>query len=993
MKMFTTSCLLFLLMAVNQLYAQYQEDNPNLDQIPRYLRERVAVSSDSPLSSVVTIGNWDNFSLGVDFAENNMAENPNNPPWYFTAYNYNAPYNTQNGLDWFNNTASFGTTVQGDPVVAYDSIGNLYYENMSGNITGCTVIKSTDNGNTWGSPVAAISGSDKNWLACDQTSGPYANYVYSTMSNNGVGNFTRSLDNGATFNSTFAPTTQLLPGMMVAVGPEGNIQGGAVYVVTNSGTAFNAIYTFYRSNDGGATFSQRSAQQWANTVGTQVGTRSSVSNMRTRPYPMIAADNSYGASRGKFYCVYASNDPPGSNNKSDVWCRSSSDGGATWTNAIRVNDDANSQNFQQWHPAIWCDKETGKLYVMWMDTRDTPTNDSAYIYATYSTDGGSTFVPNQRISNKKMKIDCGTCGGGGTPRYEGDYNGVISNKKGSMIGWTDFRDGSFQGMTAYLPDFAMAIDHAADTLYFPIDTTTFQVSIPEVKLYADTVILSGNITPVPTSGNISFEFPSGTTITSYPASLPVKLVLTGGVPTGTYTANFVATGPNGTPAHRRTATIKVMPGNGFMAIASATPAAICEGQTSQLNAEVMGGTPPFTYAWTPTEGLSNPAIGNPVATPNITTTYHVAVSDNAAHTSVDSVAVTVNIPPAAPGPVTGSQSVCAGSTTNYSIVEVVGGTTYSWTVQGDAAIVSGQNTPHISVKWGNSSGSIQVIAGNYCGNNPIASILPVVVNPAPAPLNPVSWNGQVCKNSNASFFVVNADNSLSFTWTIPADAILLSGQGSNSIVVTWGNANGDVSVFAQNGCGVGQPVVKSVVASTIPDPAGAITGKDTICLGTANIVYSVPAINGATEYIWTTPVGVTITAGMGTSQVTLQYGTSAQAGNISVKGTSDCGDGTGSVKAVNVKNCTGIDQKGLEATVRIYPNPVRNELTLRINGTEKQLNLSVTNASGQVMYAEKLTGITADYMKQLDMSAFPKGVYFLKLSDNNRVYMEKVIVQ
>jgi hypothetical protein len=993
MKMFTTAGLLFFLMTLNQVFAQDNWGNPNLDQVPQYLRERASVQNDAPLSSVITIGNWDNFSLGIDFAENNMAENPNQPKWYFTAYNTNTAHHTENGIDWANVTPNFGTSTQGDPVVAYDSLGNLFYENMTGNITGCRVVASTNNGATWGTAVQAISGNDKNWLACDQTSGPYANYVYSTMTNNGVGNFTRSLDHGLTFNSTFAPTTQSLPGMMVAVGPEGSIQGGAVYVVTNGGGSFNATYTFYRSNDGGATFTQRSSQQWANTVGSQVGGRNSVSNMRTRPYPMIAADNSYGPNRGKFYCVYASNDPPGATSKSDVWCRASSDGGATWTSAVRVNDDVNTQSFQQWHPAIWCDKETGKLYAMWMDTRDTPTNDSAFIYASYSTDGGATWVPNQRISNKKMKIDCGSCGGGGTPRYEGDYNGVISNKKGSMIGWTDFRNGNFASMTGYFPDFAMAIDHTSDTLYTSVDNTTFQVSIPEVKLYTDTVVVSATLSPAPSVGTITFEYPSGTTMTSYPATLPVKLVLTGNVPAGNYNATFFATGPNGTPAHKRIATIKVLPGNTFVATVSANPGTICQGQTSQLNTVVIGGTPPFTYSWTPPAGLSDPAISNPVATPDATTTYHVVVTSNGVSTATDSVVITVNTPPAAPGPITGLQTICAGDTADYSIVEVAGGTTYSWSVQGDAVILSGQNTPNVSVKWGSTSSSVQVIAGNDCGNNPLASVLPVVVNLPPETLNPITGPDMLCVNTNATYTTPILGPPVSYSWTVPAGAVITSGQGTNSINVTWGTIAGDVTVNAMNDCGVTPVVMKTVAVKTIPDPAGAITGADTICQGTANVAFEVASIPGATQYIWSVPAGATITSGAGTNQVAMQFSSTAVSGNITVKGNNDCGDGVEITKSVIVENCFGIDQKNLESTVQIFPNPVSGELTITITGKESRLDMSITDMNGKILYAEKLSGISSGYRKKVDMSGFAKGVYFLKLSNNERVYSEKVIVQ
>ena len=363
--------------------------------------------------------------------------------------------------------------------------------------------------------------------------GPYANYVYTVMTNNSVGAFSRSTDHGATFQLTESFNTQSVPGMMVCVGPNGNIQGGSVYVVTNSGSSFASTYTFYRSTDGGLNFTLMSAQNFSGYVGEYYNSRNSVEGMRTRPYPYIAADNSYGPNRGRLYLIYASNDPPGNNNKPDIWCRYSTDNGTTWSAAIRVNDDANPAQHNQWHPAMWCDKETGRFYVQWMDTRDCPTNDSALIYATYSDDGGVTFAANQAISNEKMKISCPTCGGSGDPRYQGDYNGIISNKKVSMLGWTDFRDGNFMSMTGYFPDFALSLDKSSDTLFTTLDSTIITVQVPEIKLYEDTVLVSAVVNPVPSAGSITFSYPQGTMMTSYPGTLPVQIKSRGTCSPGT----------------------------------------------------------------------------------------------------------------------------------------------------------------------------------------------------------------------------------------------------------------------------------------------------------------------------------------------------------------------------------------------------------------------------------------------------------------------------
>ncbi len=206
------------------------------------------------------------------------------------------------------------------------------------------------------------------------------------------------------------------------------------------------------------TFTLKSSQNFSNYVGTDVGGRNSVQNMRTRPYPFITADQSNSPNRGRLYLVYASNDPPGNGNKPDIFCRYSDNMGTTWsTTAVKINDDANTQNNNQWHPSFWCDVQTGRLFVKWMDTRDTPTSDSAAIYASYSDDGGLTWAANQRMSNQKMKINCSTCGGGGTPRYQGDYDAMISYNNQALAMWTDFRAGNFGSYVGYFPDFAMTI--------------------------------------------------------------------------------------------------------------------------------------------------------------------------------------------------------------------------------------------------------------------------------------------------------------------------------------------------------------------------------------------------------------------------------------------------------------------------------------------------------------------------------------------------------
>jgi photosystem II stability/assembly factor-like uncharacterized protein len=550
---------IFLLVISLSIRTNFAQDDPNIDNT-MHLTPPPSTPVSSPLGrEVITSSDgFDNFHLGTDFAEPHISANPNNPTQYFNAFNTNATHYTFNGVDWTFQIPAFGSNMRGDPVTAYDSLGNLYYENMfgAGAIEGCKVIVSTDNGATWSPAVTAIAGVDKNWIAADQTSGPYANYVYTTMTaGNGVGRFARSTNLGVSWQTTFTPSTQSLPGMMVAVGPNtigGDVPGGAVYVVTNSGNSFASNYTFYLSTDGGQNFNQQSFQSFAGYVGSNVNGRNSVENMRTRPYPFIAADNSYGLYRGRLYLVYASNTPAGNGNKPDIFCRYSTNQGVSWSSAVVINDDPNTTTHNQWMPAIWCDKETGKLYAKWFDTRNVPTSDSAEVYASYSDDGGITWSENQNLSTSKFKIDCSTCGGGGTPRYQGDYDAITSNSVTSMAVWSDFRYGNFGSFVAYFPDFAMTVAQTADTVK-PNESVDIVVTVPAVKLYDNTVKFTTVSEP---PANFIYEYPQGGSLTSFPDSVILR-INANNVASDHYNIRIFGSGPNGTPVHERTVELLV----------------------------------------------------------------------------------------------------------------------------------------------------------------------------------------------------------------------------------------------------------------------------------------------------------------------------------------------------------------------------------------------------------------------------------------------------
>ncbi|HTX89256.1 MAG TPA: T9SS type A sorting domain-containing protein [Bacteroidales bacterium] len=77
---------------------------------------------------------------------------------------------------------------------------------------------------------------------------------------------------------------------------------------------------------------------------------------------------------------------------------------------------------------------------------------------------------------------------------------------------------------------------------------------------------------------------------------------------------------------------------------TATPGAVCQGDTSQLQATVTGGSGTYTYAWTSIPAGFTDTVPNPVVTPLSTTQYICEVSDGT-NSKSDTIKVTVNPQP------------------------------------------------------------------------------------------------------------------------------------------------------------------------------------------------------------------------------------------------------------------------------------------------------------------------------------------------------------
>ena len=81
----------------------------------------------------------------------------------------------------------------------------------------------------------------------------------------------------------------------------------------------------------------------------------------------------------------------------------------------------------------------------------------------------------------------------------------------------------------------------------------------------------------------------------------------------------------------------------------------------------------------------------------------------------------------------------------------------------------------------------------------------------------------------------------------------------------------------------------------------------------------------------------------------------------------------------------GVNNYSVQSDIEIYPNPTSSTLTIETNSNTKQ-NLEIVNLLGQTMYTYYI------YSKAtVDVSAFPKGIYILKLNTDKGIVVKKFV--
>ena len=305
---------------------------------------------------------------------------------------------------------------------------------------------------------------------------------------------------------------------------------------------------------------------------------------------------------------------------------------------------------------------------------------------------------------------------------------------------------------------------------------------------------------------------TGGTINSGAGTNSINVTWTG---TGTQTITVTYTNTAGCgPTTPTSQTITVNP----LPVPTITgPLTICQNASGTYTTE-----PGMTgYTWTVTGGTINSGAGtNSVnvtwtgtGAQTITVTYTNA--SGCGPTTPTSETITINTLPVPT--IAGPLTICQNASGTYTTEP--GMTGYVWTITG-GTITSGAGTNTINVNWtGTGAQTLTVTYVNANGCSPTTPTSQTInINPVPTPTitGPITAC-QTVNNSTETYTVTNVPGN-TYTWVVSAGGTIISGQGTNSIVVQW-NTPGAQTVQVTESVGAsGCTATKTLNVTVNPKP-------------------------------------------------------------------------------------------------------------------------------------------------------------------------------
>jgi hypothetical protein len=336
----------------------------------------------------------------------------------------------------------------------------------------------------------------------------------------------------------------------------------------------------------------------------------------------------------------------------------------------------------------------------------------------------------------------------------------------------------------------------------------------------------------------------------------------------------------------------------------------------------------------------------------------------------------VTINPAAVPTIGSSNNPCINSTGNEYITNS-GMSNYLWNISPGGTIISGQGTNIVNVTW-NAMGA-QWVSVSYTNSYGCAAVTPTVynlfVNPPPNAAGAVTGTPAVCAGATGiSYFCGEILNATSYVWTLPAGVSIVSGSGTNQIMVNFAGTavSGIIKVAGNNTCGNGIPSPNfNVTVNPIPaTPVITATGAVLTSSATSGNqwYFEGTAIPGATGQSYT-------------ATITGNYWCA-----VSLNG---CASAISNKVYILITGTETIQNQA----VNIFPVPNQGKFSVSVKGLAgEKITIRVTNSLGICMLETQKILVSGNADMLLDLEPVSPGVYMMEINNPALRIVRKVLV-